>query len=32
LHDNIAKPSTRCITVNIEVLCDARLGQHRRYR
>jgi hypothetical protein len=30
LHEDIAKPSARCITVNIEGLCDVRLCQHRR--
>jgi hypothetical protein len=30
LHENTAKPSARCIIVNIEVLHDVRLCQHRR--
>jgi hypothetical protein len=30
LHENTAKPSTRCITVNNEGLCDVWLCQHRR--
>jgi hypothetical protein len=30
LHEDTTKPSARCITVNIEGLCDARLCQHRR--
>jgi hypothetical protein len=29
LHENTAKLSTRCITLNIEGLCDVRLCQHR---
>jgi hypothetical protein len=28
LHENTAKPSTRCVTVHIERLCDIRLCQH----
>jgi hypothetical protein len=30
LDVNTAKPSVRCITINIEGLCDVRLCQHRR--
>jgi hypothetical protein len=30
LHENTTKPSARCITVNIEGLCDVRLCQHKR--
>jgi hypothetical protein len=29
LHENTAKPSSRCITVHIKGLCDVRLCQHR---
>jgi hypothetical protein len=29
LHEHIAQPSARCITVHIEGLCDVRLCQHR---
>jgi hypothetical protein len=30
LHENTTKPSTRCITVNIEGFCTVQLCQHRR--
>jgi hypothetical protein len=29
MHENTDKPSTRCVTVHIEGLCDIRLCQHR---